>query len=69
MPSAADILTELIALSRHLGDPAMDYAILGEGNSSAGVDEDSFFVKASGAGRCWTCWRGRRSPTTRCARG
>ncbi len=27
----------------------MDYAILGEGNTSAGVDEESFFVKVSGA--------------------
>jgi rhamnose utilization protein RhaD (predicted bifunctional aldolase and dehydrogenase) len=50
MASTSDILTELIGLSRHLGDPALDYAILGEGNTSAGVDEESFFVKASGAG-------------------
>lgn len=35
-------------MSRRLGDPAMDYAILGEGNSSAGADAGTFFVKASG---------------------
>jgi rhamnose utilization protein RhaD (predicted bifunctional aldolase and dehydrogenase) len=49
MLSPDAILTELIELSRHLGDPRLDYAILGEGNSSAGVDAESFFVKASGA--------------------
>jgi rhamnose utilization protein RhaD (predicted bifunctional aldolase and dehydrogenase) len=49
MPSSADILTELIEMSRRLGDPRMDYAILGEGNTSAGADAESFFVKASGA--------------------
>ncbi len=35
-------------MSRHLGDPASDYAILGEGNSSARADDGSFWVKASG---------------------
>jgi len=44
----ATILTELVAMTRRLGDPAMDYAILGEGNSSAGCDLSTFFVKASG---------------------
>jgi rhamnose utilization protein RhaD (predicted bifunctional aldolase and dehydrogenase) len=44
------VLQALVELSRRLGDPARDYAILGEGNSSALVDEDSFYVKASG--RC-----------------
>jgi len=48
MPAVQDILAELLAMSRRLGDPAMDYAILGEGNTSAGVDGDTFFVKASG---------------------
>jgi rhamnose utilization protein RhaD (predicted bifunctional aldolase and dehydrogenase) len=42
-------LTQLIALSHNLGDPAMDYAILGEGNTSARADEQTFWVKASGA--------------------
>lgn len=44
-----DILAELVALSRTLGDPALDYAILGEGNSSARIDNETFWVKASGA--------------------
>ncbi|GAB4540684.1 MAG: hypothetical protein Kow0063_30780 [Anaerolineae bacterium] len=44
----ADILAQLIAMSRHLGDPALDYAILSEGNTSARADADTFWVKASG---------------------
>jgi rhamnose utilization protein RhaD (predicted bifunctional aldolase and dehydrogenase) len=43
-----DPLDQLIEMSQHLGDPALDYAILGEGNSSARADNDSFWVKASG---------------------
>ena len=39
----------LIAMTRHLGDPAMDYVILGEGNTSARADKDTFWVKASGS--------------------
>jgi len=46
---ARTILEQLVAMSRTLGDPALDYAILGEGNSSAGVDAGTFWVKASGA--------------------
>jgi rhamnose utilization protein RhaD (predicted bifunctional aldolase and dehydrogenase) len=41
-------LEQLIGLSRALGEPERDYAILGEGNSSAAVDNDTFYVKASG---------------------
>jgi rhamnose utilization protein RhaD (predicted bifunctional aldolase and dehydrogenase) len=48
MPAVQDILSDLLAMSRRLGDPAMDYAILGEGNTSAGIDAQTFFVKASG---------------------
>jgi rhamnose utilization protein RhaD (predicted bifunctional aldolase and dehydrogenase) len=47
--TATKILDQLIAMSRVLGDPALDYAILGEGNSSAQIDGDTFWVKASGA--------------------
>lgn len=43
-----EILSQLVALSRGLGDPANDYVILAEGNTSARVDGDSFWVKASG---------------------
>lgn len=41
-------LHELVELSRRLGDPACDYAILGEGNTSALEDDGAFWVKASG---------------------
>ncbi len=44
----SDVFQQLIDLSRELGDPAHDYVILGEGNTSARADEDSFWVKASG---------------------
>ena len=40
---------ELIEMSRALGDPAADCAILGEGNTSARIDDETFWVKASGA--------------------
>jgi rhamnose utilization protein RhaD (predicted bifunctional aldolase and dehydrogenase) len=43
-----DILTQLITMSKNLGDPANDYVILGEGNTSAKKDDDTFWVKASG---------------------
>jgi len=45
----ADALDELVDMSRTLGAPANDYAILGEGNTSAAADDDTFWVKASGA--------------------
>ncbi len=48
MGATEQILDELTALSHFLGDPARDLAILGEGNSSARVDDDTFYVKASG---------------------
>lgn len=39
---------EAAALARLLGDPALDLAMLAEGNTSAREDEASFWVKASG---------------------
>ena len=48
----ANILDQLISLSNNLGDPANDYVILGEGNTSARVDDQSFWVKASGTHLC-----------------
>jgi L-ribulose-5-phosphate 4-epimerase len=48
MPDAAAILSELVTFSRSLGDPARDLAILGEGNTSAQIDLETFYVKASG---------------------
>jgi rhamnose utilization protein RhaD (predicted bifunctional aldolase and dehydrogenase) len=41
-------LNELIALSVEIGDPAKDYVILAEGNTSARISEHSFWVKGSG---------------------
>ncbi len=43
-----DLLSQLVEMSRYLGDPNKPYAILGEGNTSARIDDDSFYVKASG---------------------
>lgn len=48
MSAPPPVLQQLIALSQNLGDPARDLAILGEGNTSARLDEDTFLVKASG---------------------
>ncbi len=47
-----DVLAQLIWMSRELGRPELDYAILGEGNTSARIDDETFFVKASGAELC-----------------
>jgi rhamnose utilization protein RhaD (predicted bifunctional aldolase and dehydrogenase) len=41
-------LNLLVNLSRQLGDPARDYVILGEGNTSAQENAGTFWVKASG---------------------
>ena len=35
-------------MSHYLGDATRGYAILGEGNTSARIDDDTFYVKASG---------------------
>jgi rhamnose utilization protein RhaD (predicted bifunctional aldolase and dehydrogenase) len=43
-----DPLKQLHRLSRNLGDPLLDYVILGEGNTSARADQDTFWVKGSG---------------------
>ena len=41
-------LDSLIEMTRALGEPRMDYVIIGEGNTSMRLDEESFLVKASG---------------------
>ena len=41
-------LDQLIDLTRALGHPAMDYVIIGEGNTSMTVDAEAFAIKASG---------------------
>ena len=43
-----DVLDQLVAMSNNLGIPELDYVILGEGNSSASADAETFWVKASG---------------------
>ncbi len=42
------VLRELVAMSARLGKPENDYVILGEGNTSARINDDLFYVKASG---------------------
>lgn len=49
MPTKEEILQQLIDMSRWLGDDNRDLAILGEGNTSARIDDDTFYVKASGS--------------------
>ena len=41
-------LNSLINMTRALGEPALDYVIIGEGNTSMRIDDESFYVKASG---------------------
>jgi rhamnose utilization protein RhaD (predicted bifunctional aldolase and dehydrogenase) len=43
------LLNELVSLSNRLGDPGRKCAIVGEGNTSAKIDDESFWVKASGS--------------------
>ncbi len=43
-----ETLQQLVTLTRHLAEPERDYVILAEGNSSARIDEETFWVKASG---------------------
>jgi rhamnose utilization protein RhaD (predicted bifunctional aldolase and dehydrogenase) len=43
-----EILNQLITMSNNLGNPINDYVILGEGNTSSRVDDETFWVKASG---------------------
>lgn len=47
--SKASILQELMALSHYLGDERRGYVIIGEGNTSARIDDKTCFVKASGS--------------------
>jgi rhamnose utilization protein RhaD (predicted bifunctional aldolase and dehydrogenase) len=48
MSNAENVLSALIEMSRNLGRPERDLVILGEGNTSALNDDDTFWVKASG---------------------
>jgi rhamnose utilization protein RhaD (predicted bifunctional aldolase and dehydrogenase) len=42
------VLEQLVSMSRSLGDPSKDYVVLAEGNTSAKIDPERFYVKASG---------------------
>jgi len=44
----SDTLNTLYEMTRTLGQPHLDYVIIGEGNTSTRIDADTFYVKASG---------------------
>lgn len=46
--NTSQILQDLVSMSHYLGDERRGYAILGEGNTSARIDGDSLYIKASG---------------------
>ena len=48
----ATVLDQLVRMSLELARPENDYVILGEGNTSAKIDNQSFYVKASGSYLC-----------------
>jgi len=48
MASREEVLKQLIEMSRRLGEECRGLVILGEGNTSAKIDDETFFVKASG---------------------
>ncbi len=48
MTNSDDILLQLVGMTRRLAEPERDYVILAEGNTSARVDGDTFWLKASG---------------------
>ena len=40
----------LVEMTRFLGQPHLNYVIIGEGNTSFRADAETFWVKASGQG-------------------
>ena len=48
MTDKTQILNELVDMSRKLGLPEHDHVILGEGNTSAKIDDTAFWIKGSG---------------------
>ena len=48
MTDKSDILKQLAAMSRGLAQPEKDYVIIAEGNTSAIIEKDTFWIKASG---------------------
>jgi rhamnose utilization protein RhaD (predicted bifunctional aldolase and dehydrogenase) len=49
MSDKESILQELVALSHHLGEEGREYVVVGEGNTSARIDTDTFWIKTSGS--------------------
>jgi rhamnose utilization protein RhaD (predicted bifunctional aldolase and dehydrogenase) len=47
--SKESILQKLVEMSISIGEPAKDLVILGDGNTSAFISNESFYVKASGS--------------------
>ena len=41
-------LNNLVEMTRTIGKPENDYVIIGEGNTSCVIDDDTFYVKSSG---------------------
>jgi len=48
MASKKEILQQLVEMSHRLGEEPCGLVILGEGNTSAKISDDAFYVKASG---------------------
>ncbi len=48
MTTPSSTLTPLLEMTRTIGQPHLDYVIIGEGNTSCRIDDDSFWIKASG---------------------
>ena len=46
--TSIDPLDQLVEMTRTLGQPHLDYVIIGEGNTSYRIDDETFFIKASG---------------------
>ena len=49
-PMTDESLNTILEMTRTLGHPALNYVIVGEGNTSYRIDDDSFWIKASGRG-------------------
>lgn len=43
-----EILDQLVEMTRQIGQPQQNYVIIGEGNTSFYVDDETFWIKASG---------------------
>lgn len=43
-----DRLNALVEMTQIIGQPQMNYVIIGEGNTSCRLDDDTFYIKASG---------------------